>query len=270
MACQAPNTIGSDGKCYSPCGPGQVPWGNSNVQCIQQCPPEFLQAENQCVRPSLPRDLKPPLQCPPGATRIGEQCWLACPDGTVENQEVCEPACPDGFVESEDGLACEAEFVKRVASLRNACFPNEERIGNFCLQKCPSGMEPQANEPSLCTYSLPDNVKKQFVTNNLTSAKIIFGRTRVDAECLVNYTPAPKGCYSLCPLNSEAQGDSCVINCPAGFTQQNSSCGRKIVSRNQASGSVSTGTFLFLLAVGGFVVLFIIIGLVKGTKPKSS
>ena len=121
MSCQPPNSIGSDGKCYAPCPMGYVNFGNSNLQCIQSCPPGFTEAEGGCIRPKIPRDKKPFLQCPPGAQRIVEQCLLQCPNGTAPEFELCNPVCPRGFTENADGTVCEAEFMQRTAVPRPAC-----------------------------------------------------------------------------------------------------------------------------------------------------
>jgi hypothetical protein len=99
-----------------------------------------MEAEGGCIRPKIPRDKKPFLLCPQGATRIGEECWLPCPTGTVPEFEVCRPVCPKGFIESGGGTTCEAEFIKRTAVSRPACFSNESRLNNLCLSPCPSGM----------------------------------------------------------------------------------------------------------------------------------
>ena len=264
MSCKAPNSTGSDGRCYAPCPAGYSPFGNTNLQCIQNCPPGFSEAAGGCIRPRLPRDKKPFLQCPAGADRIAEQCWLPCPTGTVAEFEVCKPVCPEGFVESGDGMTCEAEFVKRQAEARPACFPGEERLNNLCLSACPEGMTTYDQDATLCKYVVPQNVRQYFNTVGFVSAKIVFGRNRVDATCLTGYSTAGNDCYSECPLNSDALTETCLVRCPVGFTQYEFSCARNTISRTmlQGLGGEIGGTIIKVFI--GFVILFFLVRFLAG------
>ena len=132
MSCEKPNELCGTGQCCQPCPPGTSPFGDLRNQCIQNCPIGFIASAGGCIRPSFPRDSKPPLKCPVNSTRIQDQCWLECPEGTADDFEICVPVCPEGFVESKDGLVCESEFIRRESTPRPACFPGEQRINNQC------------------------------------------------------------------------------------------------------------------------------------------
>jgi Fe-S-cluster-containing hydrogenase component 2 len=109
-----------------------------------------MESEGGCIRPGLPRDKKPFLACPVNSTRITEQCWVNCPTGTVEEFELCSPICPFGFITTNDGNTCEAEFIKRTAVPRSACFDGERRIENLCLSACPQGTSEDSVDATLC------------------------------------------------------------------------------------------------------------------------
>ena len=267
MSCGPPNeSVG--GVCYLPCPPNFQTYPKNKAQCIQTCPSGFMEAEGSCIRPTVPRDRKPTLDCPPGATRIAEQCYLPCPNGTHAEFEICVPDCPPGFVETSEGTICEAEFIKRSSNARPACFPGETRVNNLCLSACPANMIPFPDDVSLCQYVVPEGVQQYFSTIGFVSAKIITGRPRIDATCQKDFVPASEGCFGLCPLNSDANNDSCVVRCPAGFVQTASSCARQIINRAQAPTFGSQVLNVFHIILTGFVI-FVVATFVIGRFRRS-
>ncbi len=256
MSCEPPNEI-AGGKCLQPCPANQRPQGDSKEQCIQVCPPGFLESDSGCIRPQFPRDSKPPLKCPLNATRIGDQCWLECPEGTVADFEICVPVCPQGFVESGNGAVCESEFIRRQSSPRAACYPGETRLNNVCQLPCPAGMTPQEADPALCKQVVPANVKKFFETEGFISSKIKFGRIRVNAVCEEGQEPIANACQSVCPLNSDALNDQCIVRCPPPFVQFGTSCSRQLISRDQATGSQSFFSSLITIFVAILGITFV-------------
>jgi len=227
--------LGRDGQCYSYCPSG---WSSvdSGPLCAKNCPSGFATCtatQNStlaCARPSFSREVKPPLACPAGAERQFSTCYLGCPAGTSQTFNLCVPDCPPGFVQTADGLSCQAEFIKRIATVREACYNNETRIeGRTCLSPCASGTLPLPSNIEFCYSTVPVNLRPYFWTGDRNFgrglqpdvgpvvAKIIFPRKQQAATCEQLYQPLNGNCFSKCPSGSSPLGSECVVNCPTGF-----------------------------------------------------
>lgn len=227
-----PNTqVGADGRCYRNCPTGWSPVDNG-PQCALNCPPGYLPSGGTqgsslyCIRPWFARESKPAIGCPAGADRQYDNCLLDCPVGTTKQFNLCVPACPPGFVESPDGLSCQAELTKRTATVREACYANETRIGGrVCLGPCDAGTQPLADDSEFCYTTLPGPLKQFFWTGDAklsdatvgpVIAKVIFARSQANATCLQNFESINGQCLATCPTGSTAVGNMCVADCPAG------------------------------------------------------
>jgi len=166
------------------------------------------------------------LHCPPGADRKYDMCLLDCPLGTTKNFDLCVPECPPGFVTTQDGLSCQAEFTKRLATVREACYANETRIaGSICLAPCAAGTVPLKFDSEMCFATLPVNLRPFFWSGQKTFgddiapiiAKIVFSRTQAPATCATDFEPTNGQCFSKCPIGSLALGLECVADCPKDF-----------------------------------------------------
>jgi hypothetical protein len=162
--------------------------------------------------------------------------------GTHKNFNLCVPNCPTGFIESSDGLSCQAEYTKRKAILREACYVNETRVGGrFCLSPCPLGYAPSKENEELCYALMPPGVQQFFWSGDSRIkskgqtgpiiSKIVFSRTLVAATCDTNYKAYASQCYADCPINSLTLGSQCVADCPADFKSNanQTACIRPIV-----------------------------------------
>jgi hypothetical protein len=235
--CNSKNSeVGFDGQCYALCPPGWTALDNGPI-CAKNCPSGFAPVNDAggtpiCIKPQFLREEKPNLQCPIGADRLYERCYLDCPVGTQKDYNLCVPVCPSGFMETLDGLSCQAEFVKRSATVREACYSNETRIGGrTCLAPCPAGTAPFDQNIELCYSIVPPSVRPFFWTGASTFsnkvnvdestgpliAKVIFARTQTDATCLTGFEPLNGSCYANCGKGSSNLGTQCVADCPSGF-----------------------------------------------------
>jgi len=272
--------LGFDGTCYEYCPTGWSPIDHGPI-CALDCPKGFAPVAttdlNQpaCLRPRFVRETKPPLNCPAGADREYDTCYLDCPLGTEKQFNLCIPRCPTGFLETPDGLSCQAEFVKRSATIREACYANETRTaGRFCLAPCPSGTVPLGSNPELCYAALPSNVREFFWTggDSLKSelgpvvAKVIFARKQANSTCLPNYEPFNGTCYAVCPEGSTALGTECVAECPPLFklTNNQTACLRPTKERAIVR-SIAQSVGFWLTTVGTFILAIIIISFVIST-----
>jgi len=240
---------GSDGKCYKKCPPGYRPINNGPT-CAKKCPGGFIESDvnvSVCIKPAAPREMKPFLGCPQGADRMYDKCLLGCPVGTTKKFSLCVPNCPPGFVESKDGLSCQAEFVKRVVTIREACFNNEVRVdGKFCMSPCEYGTVPFIDNSELCYATVPTSLQQyfwsgdpKFVTGiSPQISKIIFSRTIGPSTCATNFEPLNGQCFADCPINSKPVGTECLVDCPSGFqtTTNQSACLRPLITRAQVVG----------------------------------
>jgi hypothetical protein len=159
-----------------------------------------------------------------------QKCLLGCPTGTKNNFDLCVPECPPGFVETPDGLSCQAEFVKRSAVVREACYANETRIaGRICLGPCATGTVPLEEDSELCFATVPVGLQQYFWTgtNNFSTeigplvAKVIFARSQESVTCLPEYENLNGSCFADCPTGSSALGTQCLASCPSGFLLTN-------------------------------------------------
>ena len=247
--CPTGSSMGSDGFCYQDCPPGYAPIQNG-PECIKDCPPGFAPsaaADNNpgsCVKPAFDREVKPTLACPPGADRQFDKCLLDCPLGTHKDYNLCVPDCPPNFVPTPDGLSCQAEFFKRVATVREACYANETRIaGRICLAPCDAGTVPLETDSELCYATVPPQFQPYFWTGDPKFkanigplvAKVIFARSQSPATCLANYVSMNGQCYADCPQNASAIGTQCLANCPASFknTANQTACVRPTLRRQK-------------------------------------
>jgi len=225
--------LGQDGRCYDFCEDGWAPIDNGPF-CAQKCPKGFAPTTTvdgqACVRPAFNREIKPFLQCPEGSDRMYDKCLLACPPGTTNNFNLCLPDCPPGYVDTEDKLSCQAEFYKRSATVREACYANETRIGGrYCLGPCDAGTVASEANSEMCYATLPASVAQYFWTGNSTLAeksgpivsKLIFARTQSNAYCQDGFVPLNGSCFANCPEGSQNLSTQCVAECPVGFKTSN-------------------------------------------------
>lgn len=279
--CRTKNTqLGSDGRCYDFCPDGWTPVDNGPI-CAQNCPagyaPTTLEDGGQaCLRPAFQREIKPFLQCPEGSDRMYDKCLLSCPPGTKNNFNLCLPDCPPGYVNTSDGLSCQAEFYKRTATVREACYANETRIGGrFCLGPCDAGTVPLESNSEMCYATLPGSVSQYFWTGNSNLgqrsgpivSKLIFARTMSNAYCENGFLPLNGSCFANCPKGSQNLGTQCVAECPQGFKTSNnqSVCVCPLKTRKVRLGTLeSIGAILrnIFLGIIGIVLLSFIISLV--------
>lgn len=266
--------VGEDGNCYRPCADGWEPLNNGTL-CAKKCPAGYggtgsvVGSTNACIRPAFERETKPMLDCKPGATRMYDKCLLGCPNGTKAHFNLCVPSCPKGFVESSDGLSCQAEFMKRQAVPREACYANETRIaGRLCLKECEEGMVPLETNPELCYATVPVGIQQYFWTGDPKFqqkpgpliAKVIFARTIETATCAEEYEALNGICFAKCPLGTSALGTQCLSNCPPEFefTNNQSACLRPTKPREKIQG---LGANLIQILVGLLIVFAVVFGL---------
>lgn len=265
--------VGDNGLCYKYCPEGWSPVDNGPL-CAKNCPEGFIGigsvagANLACVKPSFPREIKPQLNCPPGADRQYDICLLDCPVGTKKSFNLCVPECPPGFVESSDKLSCQAEFFKRVAVVREACYANETRVsGRFCLSPCPAGTVPFKDNSEMCFSSVPANAQGYFWTGdsnfqsdiNPIISKIIFPREKQSATCASDFEALNGQCFSDCPDGAQGLAKLCYADCPSDFKAINnqSACLRPTQKRaivTSLLGSVKNILEQFFIAV--IVVIF--------------
>lgn len=244
--------VGSDGRCYAYCQTGWSPLDNGPF-CAKDCPQGYGPAGTTdgssvaCLRPAFPREIKPMLSCPTGADRLYDKCLLDCPLGTHKNFNLCVPDCPPGFVDTPDGLSCQAEFMKRTATVREACYANESRVaGRICLGPCDAGTVPLEANSELCYSTVPANLRPFFWTGDSkfasdigpVVAKVIFSRSTGAATCSTDFLPVNGRCFSKCPNGSTDLGLQCVANCPSDFKSvgNQSACLRPVVKRAVVTG----------------------------------
>lgn len=244
-----------NGVCYGACPSGYEPITEN--YCAQQCPTGFQSNDTACVQPVLARGAVPPIQCPPGATRVYNQCLLACPEGTLSKFEICEPVCPPGFTESLDKTSCLAEIFPRISTVRDACYQGETRVGAMCLRPCPYGTDVYPGDNTLCYRLLPPNVTNYFATYGATSAKILFQRTVAPSVCPDGFVAQDNTCYAPCPPNSTGNHAFCYVNCPTGFKQDGFTCIRPTVQRPVARSAVDVVGSYIKYGVVGIAVIFI-------------
>lgn len=218
-----PNVVGQNGQCYAPCPDGYE--GVSENTCAKKCPSGFAATDSACLRPVSQRETQPFLRCPAGAQRQFDVCMLGCPNASIIQEvfDMCVPSCPPGFTSSDDGLSCQSEFQRRSATLREACFANEDRLGNMCLSPCQAGMEALPSDKELCYRKLPDTLRAYFwnggsdAESSAIVSKLIFPRQKVLATCSQGYSNVNGKCYADCPSNAEAVSTTCVVSCPKDF-----------------------------------------------------
>jgi hypothetical protein len=154
------------------------------------------------------------------------------------------PDCPPNFVTSKDGLSCQAEFIKRVATVREACYANETRIaGRLCLAPCDVGTLPFEDNSELCYATVPNNLTQYFWTGSPTFqqnigpqvAKVVFSRTVIPATCGPYFDTSNGKCYAKCPDGASELGTECVADCPPDFlnVSNKSACIRPTMPRGQ-------------------------------------
>jgi len=274
--------VGFDGTCYEYCPTGWSPLDQGPI-CALDCPPGFAPVATTqgdapaCLRPSFQREIKPTLQCPPGADRQYDTCFLVCPDGTKKNFNLCIPTCPSGFMESPDGLSCQAEFVKRVATVREACYADETRIGGrICLAPCPSGTVALDSNIELCYAAVPAAVRQYFWSGTdkfqnevgPVVAKVIFARTQTTATCLNDFAPLNGTCYADCPTGSQALGAECVADCPSKFkvTNNQTACLRPTRKRQVVRTITQTIVYWVFTVISFILAIMIISGLISLIK----
>lgn len=240
--------LGSDGLCYELCRAGFSPVNNGPI-CAKNCPSGFASigsvdgANNACIKPNFSREIKPNLACPVGADRQFDKCLLDCPLGTHKKYNLCIPDCPPNFVETLDGLSCQAEFTKRKATIREACYADESRVnGRVCLGPCPVGTVPYGSNAELCYSTVSPALWPYFWTgsqnfktwtNGALISKVIFSRIQTSATCSEKYEPLNGQCFADCPTLSTALGTQCVADCPSDFrnTSSRSACIRPTYKR---------------------------------------
>jgi hypothetical protein len=276
--CPKNSRLASDGACYETCADGWSPL-NNGPECAKNCPSGFAKSASitnsslSCVRPTFEREIKPHLSCPPGADRQFDMCLLDCPMGTKKKFALCVPECPVGFIESSDGLSCQAEYTKRKAILREACYENETRVGGrFCLTPCPLGYAPSKENEELCYALLPPGARQFFWSGDSTMkgqsgpiiSKIVFSRSLSPATCDTNYKAYAAQCYADCPKNSIALGSQCVADCPQDFKSNANQtvCIRPVVKSKRVYNTVQkigNGILNALYIFLGFIFLIIVI-----------
>jgi hypothetical protein len=262
--CAFPNEFW-DGQCFMPCPDGYENDGAASdaLYCKGICPFPFISTKTACLQPIIPRESRPLINCPENSTRIYNQCLLGCPDGTSEDFETCVPQCPAGFYDSPDKLSCISETVPRSAVIRDACYNEETRSGQYCLGPCPESTVPYGPDPTVCVRVLPASVAPYFISYGATAAKVKFQRTIVSATCDPNFVPENGKCYEVCEPNTRADLDVCVINCPLGFPSLASGgCQRPVVKRLVAlSGGQIIEKYVkifFSVVLGIFVLIFLL------------
>lgn len=267
--------LGRDGLCYAYCPDGWSPIDNGPT-CAKNCPSGFAtctptsDSTLACAKPSFTREVKPMLSCPADAERQYTTCYLGCPTGTSQVYNLCVPQCPAGFVQTADGLSCQAEYIKRVATVREACYANETRIeGRTCLSPCPAGAVPLPSNIEFCYATVPVNLRPYFWTGDRNFgrgvtddvgpvvAKVIFPRKHQPAMCDPLFEPLNGNCFSRCPVGSSPLGTECVVNCPSGFKSVNnqSACLRPTRTRLV----VVRPTAAFAAAIRKIVLVILII-----------
>jgi hypothetical protein len=269
--------VGADGQCYAYCPVGWSPLDNGPM-CAKDCPQGFGPAGTTdgstvaCLRPAFSREIKPTLSCPPGADRLFDKCLLDCPLGTHKKFNLCVPDCPVGFVETPDGLSCQAEFMKRTATVREACYANETRIaGRICLGPCDAGTVPLQSDSEMCFSTVPVNLRPFFWTGdpNFASdigplvAKVIFARATEGATCATDFVPFNGRCFAKCPTGSTDLGLQCVANCPSDFKSigNQSACLRPTMKRAVVKnvldriGDIIKKIFYGILAIMGLSIV---------------
>jgi len=266
--------VGDNGLCYRYCPDGWSPIDNG-PNCAKNCPSGFIDigsvpgSDLACIKPAFPREIKPQLNCPFGAERQYDQCLLDCPLGTKKKFNLCIPECPSGFVESSDGLSCQAEFFKRVAVVREACYANETRVsGRFCLSPCPAGTVADSNNSEMCFSTIPINSRPYFWAgdSNFQSdvssivSKIIFPREKQSAQCATDFEPLNGQCFSDCPENSQGLGKLCYADCPSNFKAINNQTACLRPTQKRAIVTTFLGTVKNVIEQFFIGILIVIIG----------
>lgn len=264
--------VGDDGNCYRKCPDGWEPLNNGAV-CAKKCPSGYGASgstpgsTDACIRPAFEREIKPMLDCKPGATRQYDKCLLACPVGAKAHFNLCVPSCPRGFVESSDGLSCQAEFMKRTATPREACYSDETRIGGrLCLKPCEEGMVPLETNPELCYATVPTGLQQYFWTGDPDFqqtpgplvAKVIFARSIETAQCTIGYEALNGVCFSKCPQGSSELGTQCLAECPSDFkfTNNQTACLRPSKKRERIEGFFASFTRVLAIIAGVFAAFY--------------
>ena len=261
-ACAPPNEFW-DGQCFMPCPDGYENDGASDgsLYCKAICPFPFISTKTSCLQPVIPRETRPIINCPENSTRIYNQCLLGCPAGTNEDFETCIPECPAGFYDSPDKLSCISEMVPRTAVIRDACYNEEVRSGQYCLGPCPENTVPYGPDPTVCVHQLPSSVAGYFIAYGSTAAKVKFQRSIVSAVCDPGFVAENGKCYEICDTNTKADLDVCIINCPTGFaTLGSGACHRPVVKRLVALSGVQVlekyVKVFFTIVIGIFAIIF--------------
>jgi hypothetical protein len=201
------------------------------------------------------------LQCEPGADRQYDKCLLSCPAGSTKKYNLCIPDCPEGFVNTSGGLSCQAEFVKRTATVREACYANETRIGGrVCLSPCPVNTVADPINVELCYSVVPDQFKNLFwAGSGSLISKIIFARSVASATCGPNFMSLNGQCFAECPANSQAIGTECVASCPPNFRSSGngSACVRPTAERAEILSFAQAATSDFHGVVSGIGVFLL-------------
>ena len=275
--CDARNSeVGADGYCYPYCKTGYSPVDNS-VVCAENCPAGFLSSGATagstlaCIKPSFAREIKPNLGCPTGADRQFDKCLLGCPVGSTKKFNLCVPTCPPNFVETPDGLSCQAEFTKRVATVREACYANETRVaGRVCLSPCSTGTVPYGANSELCYATVPANLWPLFWTgspnfSNWDSpgpliSKVLTSRETQSATCSIGYESLNGQCFADCPTGASPLGTHCVVDCPATFTTSNdqSACLRPSYKRIRIRSFIDNAGHILLIVGVSIGVLLVL------------
>ena len=269
--------VGADGLCYDFCPSG---WSSvdNGPKCAKNCPLGFgasgtTQDSNlACIRPAFIRETKPPINCPTGSDRQYDKCLLDCPLGTSKKFNLCVPSCPTNFVETADGLSCQAEFVKRIATVREACYANETRIGGrICLGPCEAGTMALKENSEMCYATVPPALRTLFWNGGSDFnadigpliSKIIFSRTQTSSTCPNNFESLNGQCFANCPFGSTAVGPHCMADCASDFksTSNQSACIRPIRNRAVVTGVIGSiealfsKFFLFIVSILGVAFL---------------
>lgn len=275
--CLVPNVVGQNGQCYAPCPDGFE--SITETTCAKKCPPGFIVTDTACMRPVSQRDTQPFLRCPAGAERQFNVCLLACPNESVIQEvfEMCVPACPAGFTTNDDGLSCQSEFQRRSAVLREACFANEDRLGNLCLSPCQAGMEALPIDKELCYRKLPEALRAYFWnggTQEESSAivsKLVFPRQKVLAVCSDDFSNVNGKCFANCPLNAEAVSTTCVVNCPKDFktSPNRTACLRPMMERVNV-GQAPQSKLALLYKAGAIVAVIVVFAFITAASRKRS
>lgn len=268
--------VGSNGLCYQYCKTGWSPVNDGPI-CAKDCPAGYAPigttsggpSGGACLKPSFQREIKPTLNCPIGSERQFDKCLLGCPSGTTEKFNLCIPDCPPNFVETKDGLGCQAEFVKRTATVREACYANETRIGGrICLAPCEAGTQPFAENSEMCYATVPITARAFFWTGdkNFTSnispiiSKIISPRTQISATCEKDYENISGQCFAKCPIGSSGLANQCYADCPSDFGVINnqSACLRPTQQRQVVEGLLGSIESVILKFVYGIIGIIVI------------